>query len=216
MFHGHGALIRMSAWRAVGGFPEVVAEDLAFSTRMRECGYYGVFEDEVCCGEGFPRDYPRFYRRHLKYVKGTAEHARSFLWSFLANAKISWIEKVDRLFSTMAMISPLGLIAFFASLFFLGPNVRIQLASNKIVSLCSAFALIAPLLPLLVYRWKTYSNSRDIYWGHSCEPIDDRASSGGVIVGLFQRVRKFPVTGESMPIAAQNDALNSSADFPFL
>src|SRR5205085_10938729 len=42
MFHGHGGIIRKKLWSEIGGFPPIVAEDLAFSTRAREKGYIGV------------------------------------------------------------------------------------------------------------------------------------------------------------------------------
>jgi len=35
MFYGHGALIRTDAWEKIGGFPEIVTEDLAFSAKVR-------------------------------------------------------------------------------------------------------------------------------------------------------------------------------------
>jgi cellulose synthase/poly-beta-1,6-N-acetylglucosamine synthase-like glycosyltransferase len=43
MLLGHGALIRRACWQAVGGFPELVSEDLAFALRLRERGWRGYF-----------------------------------------------------------------------------------------------------------------------------------------------------------------------------
>jgi cellulose synthase/poly-beta-1,6-N-acetylglucosamine synthase-like glycosyltransferase len=42
MFHGHGAMVRTAVWKRIGGFPEIVSEDLAFATEARRCGYIGV------------------------------------------------------------------------------------------------------------------------------------------------------------------------------
>ena len=40
-FYGHGALICTDAWRAVGGFPEIVSEDLALTVLLRRAGLPG-------------------------------------------------------------------------------------------------------------------------------------------------------------------------------
>jgi hypothetical protein len=46
MFLGHGAILRRSCWQQVGGFPEVVSEDLAYAIAIREQGYYGTFASD--------------------------------------------------------------------------------------------------------------------------------------------------------------------------
>ena len=53
MFYGHGAVIRKRVWEKVGGFPEIVSEDIAFTTKIRELGFYGVFLKDVVAGEAF-------------------------------------------------------------------------------------------------------------------------------------------------------------------
>jgi GT2 family glycosyltransferase len=38
MLLGHGAVIRRRVWKGIGGFPEIVSEDLGFSLRARQHG----------------------------------------------------------------------------------------------------------------------------------------------------------------------------------
>ena len=49
MFLGHGAVLRRRCWGVVGGFPEIVSEDLAYAIRIREHGWRGYFVKDVVC-----------------------------------------------------------------------------------------------------------------------------------------------------------------------
>jgi cellulose synthase/poly-beta-1,6-N-acetylglucosamine synthase-like glycosyltransferase len=197
MLHGHGAIVRKAAWQAVGGFPEIVSEDLAFSTQLAESGYYGAFEDRVCCEELFPANYRAFCRRQMRYVRGTAEHARLFLWQFLKSGKVSWVEKADRTLATAIMLSPAGLLLFFGAWCALGAQVRSSLAGNLAMAAFSALTLVVPLSPALLYRWETPRRlvchlfaSVAVYL--SIIP----ASAVAAVLGLCTPVKTFAVTGE--------------------
>ncbi len=109
MFYGHGALLSMEAWRAVGGFPENVTEDLAFSMNLRAAGWRGVYADEVVCLEDFPATWPRLRRRSEKWIRGTAECLRRHLGPFLRSPRVPWWEKLDVLMhgATHAMAVPM-------------------------------------------------------------------------------------------------------------
>jgi cellulose synthase/poly-beta-1,6-N-acetylglucosamine synthase-like glycosyltransferase len=197
MFHGHGAIVRMKAWEAIGGFPEVVAEDLAFSTRLLEHGYRGVLDYNAFCEEMFPSDYKRFCRRQLKYVMGTAEHARLFLWPFLTSSNVSLVEKVDRLLATAVMISPVGLMLFFAASLALGPTVRLRLASHLGITVLSLFTLLAPILPAVLYRWQTvHSFVRHLFASIAVHLSMIVISAAATVCALRSRVQTFPITGE--------------------
>lgn len=114
MFYGHGALIRTRAWEEAGGFPEIVSEDIAFTTRLRECGWGGVFAREIVAEESFPSDYQRFLRREIKVVQGTLEFLRGPGLSFLRSRRVGWVEKVDMLLSIGVLYLPLGFMGFLA------------------------------------------------------------------------------------------------------
>ncbi len=94
-FMGHGALLRREAWEDVGGFPEVVAEDIAFALAIREKGYYGKYVDEPVCYEALPPTYNSFRGQQAKYIKGACE----FLWLYwrhlLSSRQLRWFEKLD-------------------------------------------------------------------------------------------------------------------------
>ena len=110
MLLGHGAVIRRHAWAAVGGFPELVSEDLAFAVRLREMGWRGRFAEDVVCGEDFPETVRAFRVRHMKWTRGTTEFLHRETWRLLRARRISWVEKLDVLFPTLSL--PLSLFWF--------------------------------------------------------------------------------------------------------
>ncbi|MEL0457118.1 glycosyltransferase family 2 protein [Flavobacteriaceae bacterium SZ-1-7] len=122
MFLGHGALLRTKCWHKIGGFPDIVSEDLGFAIQAREKGYRGRFVEDVVCLEDFPDDVRSFRIRHMKWTRGTCEFlSKKFLW--LVKAKnISWTEKIDILFPTLNL--PLTLVYF---LFMIDANLLLPL-----------------------------------------------------------------------------------------
>lgn len=100
MFLGHGAILRRSCWQLVGGFPEVVSEDLAYAIAIREQGYYGTFASDVTCFEEFPETVRAFRVRHVKWTRGTCEFLHRYGAGLLRSTRISWSEKLDILFPT--------------------------------------------------------------------------------------------------------------------
>ncbi|MCX6645365.1 MAG: glycosyltransferase [bacterium] len=51
---GHGIMFRRSAWSLVGGFPEIVSEDLGFAARLLAKGMRGFFAENIEAEEEFP------------------------------------------------------------------------------------------------------------------------------------------------------------------
>ena len=92
MFLGHGAILRRSCWQQVGGFPEVVSEDLAYAIAIREKGYYGTFAKDVTCFEEFPESVRSFRVRHVKWTRGTCEFLHHYGLDLLRSSRISWSE----------------------------------------------------------------------------------------------------------------------------
>jgi len=118
MLLGHGALLRRATWKAVGGFPELVSEDLAFALRAREQGWRGRFAEDVVCYEDFPEDMRAFRVRHMKWTRGTCEFLSREIWRALRSPRIPLVEKLDILFPTLNL--PLSLVYF---LFVLDANL---------------------------------------------------------------------------------------------
>lgn len=95
LFVGHGAIIRRDAWEEVGGFPETVLEDLAFTAALLTKGLRGLFLSELRCVEDFPNTYAQFKRQYERYVIGVTQVLHRFLLPLLASRKASWLEKLD-------------------------------------------------------------------------------------------------------------------------
>jgi len=110
MFLGHGALLRRKCWEEVGGFPDIVSEDLGFAIEIRERGYRGRFVEDVVCYEDFPDTVRAFRIRHMKWTRGTSEFLRKKMGWLLRAKNISWAEKLDILFPTLNL--PLTLLYF--------------------------------------------------------------------------------------------------------
>ncbi len=110
MFLGHGALLRRKAWTEIGGFPEIVSEDLGFAIRIREKGYRGRFVENVVCYEDFPDTVRSFRVRHMKWTRGTSEFLHKEGIRLLKAKKVTWAEKLDILFPTLNL--PLTMVYF--------------------------------------------------------------------------------------------------------
>lgn len=106
IFLGHGGIIRYDVWEKVGEIPELVSEDLAFSTRAAQLGYKGYFVHDVASYEDFPSGYRQLRRQHEKYVKGVCEYFHKEFWSFICCPGILWFEKLDVLLSCLSLLMP--------------------------------------------------------------------------------------------------------------
>ncbi len=103
MLLGHGAIIRRDVWEEIGGFPEIVSEDLGFATGARRQGYKGVFAREVDCLEDFPPDFSAFRRRHKKWTGGSIEYIRKKLPGFVLDSNVPLVERLDVLVPTLQL-----------------------------------------------------------------------------------------------------------------
>jgi len=92
---GHGLLIRRSAWEAVGGFPEVASEDIAFSSVLLEKGLRGAYAENVVCHEDFPDSITSFKKQQQRYVAGVFQAVCGYWPRLLRSKQASWIEKLD-------------------------------------------------------------------------------------------------------------------------
>lgn len=110
MLLGHGAVLRRTAWEEVGGFPELVSEDLAFAVRLRERGWHGHFAADVVCYEDFPETVRDFRVRHIKWTRGTCEFLSKEVGRLIRSPNILTVEKLDILLPTLSL--PLSLLYF--------------------------------------------------------------------------------------------------------
>lgn len=162
MWYGHGALMRRDVWEKVRGLPEIATEDLAFSMRIREAGYEGVFVEEVVCSEDFPPTYKQYRKRNEKWIRGTAECLLRFYPSFVKVKNIPWFEKADVLVSAVSLLLDLPFVFFllltgtvlpffFSQFQFQGAMFRIPIFEGKIPSI-----ILTQLKSNLFYSWDVY------------------------------------------------------------
>lgn len=143
MLLGHGAVLRREAWEAVGGFPELVSEDLAYAVRLREIGWKGVFAEDVICYEDFPDSIKAFRTRYMKWTRGTCELLSRELVRIIRAKKISLAEKCDILLPTLNL--PLSMCYF---LFIINANLVIPILFGTPRPLTVSFGGSEFVLPL--------------------------------------------------------------------
>ncbi len=163
MCMGHGVIVRRDAWEKVGGYPEIVQEDTAFTMRLREHGYYGCFAPEVICKEEFPEDFRRFLRRQFRLIQADTEILFTQIPAFVSNKSVSLVEKLDLLARTRRLPSQALTLPFLVFFFLFLPVVNNgRFSANSIdttftymlspwlvtVTLLTAFA---PLYPFLIH-----------------------------------------------------------------
>jgi cellulose synthase/poly-beta-1,6-N-acetylglucosamine synthase-like glycosyltransferase len=145
MLLGHGALLRRRPWEEVGGFPNLVSEDLAYALRIRENGWHGLFADDVVCFENFPPDMRAFRVRHMKWTRGTCEFLYRKMRYLLGSPRIPLVEKLDILFPTLGL--PLSLFFF---VFVLDVNVALPALFGREQMLTIAIGAREYALPITV------------------------------------------------------------------
>lgn len=131
IFYGHGAVLRRDVWEKIGGFPEIVSEDLAFATRARVIGYRGLFVEDVICYEDFPETYQQFRIRHEKWVKGACEYICQEFWPFLKSRGVTFHEKMDVFLSCFSLFLP---TLFLIYLFIANAVLPVLLAEKKMAT----------------------------------------------------------------------------------
>lgn len=159
MFLGHGALLRREVWEQIGGFPDIVSEDLGFAIHARELGYRGRFLESVVCYEDFPDSVRAFRIRHMKWTRGTSEFLKKKMGWLIRAKNISWTEKFDILFPTLNL--PLTLVYF---LFMLNANLALPYffgAHQDITFVLGGSEMRMPMIALdprfqVIYGWDFY------------------------------------------------------------
>ncbi|TNE57780.1 MAG: glycosyltransferase [Bacteroidetes bacterium] len=160
MFLGHGALLRRKCWEEIGGFPDIVSEDLGFAIHIREKGYRGRFIEDVICYEDFPDTVRAFRIRHMKWTRGTSEFLRRKMGWLLRAKNISWTEKLDVLFPTLNL--PLTLLYF---VFMLNANLALPVFfsyQQDLTFVIGGHEFLIPILALspgfeVIYDWDFFT-----------------------------------------------------------
>ena len=90
---GHGVLIRTESLREVGGFPNVISEDLGLTILFAEKGLTGIVEPASVGLEEFPSSYEAYWKRRRRWIQADAEIVRRLLRK-LWYAHIPWTARL--------------------------------------------------------------------------------------------------------------------------
>jgi cellulose synthase (UDP-forming) len=163
-FDGHNGLIRRQAMEDIGGWPELVSEDLAASIQMRLKGYHGRFIDSITSSEDAPETYKEFLGQRRKWAFGTMRVIGLYGGQILRSPELRLAEKIsilqqmgDYVLTALAFalsftyfhFSPVG-----TAIVLLIPQVPLWLASwrrplTPIRIFLPALALMASSLPTI-------------------------------------------------------------------
>jgi len=121
MWYGHGAVLRRSVIEETGGMPEVVTEDLAFSSEIRRRGYFGIVADDLSCQEEFPETIEKFRKRNRKWVRGTYQYLTKFYPRLLKAKNVPWFEKADIFISAFALLQAIPFLLLICVASFIMP-----------------------------------------------------------------------------------------------
>lgn len=150
---GHGAMVSKECYKAVGGFPMVVAEDLCFSIEARSKGYYVSFAPDIICEEEYPISYLAFKKRHSKWTQGNMEFIKEYS-SIILRAKMSWFEKLDIILFTYNLPLHAFFSLFVAINVILIPAVHYKLTCPLWMLIPTIVFLIAPMLNDIIFYYK--------------------------------------------------------------
>jgi cellulose synthase/poly-beta-1,6-N-acetylglucosamine synthase-like glycosyltransferase len=148
---GHGALIRTSAAQQIGGFPDFIGEDIAFTLRLASRGNYGVVVASAVATEGYPLSYYAYWRRILRWTRADADVVRR-LSNPLLESPLKPLRKVAVWFGLIRLPSA----SFYWPLLVAISTLSIFGAGNSIVVCAFIWTALpialAPALPVLLLQ----------------------------------------------------------------
>lgn len=134
-FLGHGALLKVSALKDAGYFPEIVSEDIALTVELYDHGYRGIFASDIQVGEAFPETYNAFQRRHKKWSMGAAQFMKLYWKRVLFSKKLNWQQKEDMLISMLSLPMTAYLVIFIIMAMFFTIRFSYLLGALAVISI---------------------------------------------------------------------------------
>lgn len=199
---GHAALVSRSAWKAVGGFPEIVSEDLGFALRCAAHGRSGRYVREPVAGELYPFDFNGFVLRLRKYAAGTAELCREELPGFL-RGRAHPVEKWDALMQvSWYLLMPLIVLNGFLTAYVLHRLWEAQVPylhpALPFLYVWMVFTLILLFLSVAKGPWQ---GVRFYFWSTAVHAAVMPLASWSFVRHLFGGSPTFPVTPKNGELA---------------
>jgi cellulose synthase/poly-beta-1,6-N-acetylglucosamine synthase-like glycosyltransferase len=145
---GHGVLIRTSAAQQIGGFPNFISEDIAFTLRLASQGNYGATVTDAIATEGYPISYYSYWRRMLRWTRADADIVRR-LSNPLLESRMRPLRKV----AVWAGLIRLPSASFYWPLLVAASTLSLLGAGNSIAECAFIWIalpmVLAPALPVL-------------------------------------------------------------------
>jgi cellulose synthase/poly-beta-1,6-N-acetylglucosamine synthase-like glycosyltransferase len=153
---GHGVLVRTEAHAKADGFPEVVAEDVAFTIAMRHAGYTGFFAEDIVCSEGVPEDYGQLRKRTYRMTTADTETFAQHTVPFIKSASASFAEKWDIMTHTLRRTATslfLPYLLLLLAISFVSINAMTVTAWGLVIF--GWLAILSALARVIVGRYRT-------------------------------------------------------------
>ena len=153
---GHGVLVRTEACSKAGGFPEVVAEDVAFTIALRGAGYTGFFAEDIVCSEGVPENLGQLRKRTYRMTMADTETFAQHTVPFIKSASASFAEKWDIIAHTLRRTATslfLPYLLLLLAISFVSVNAMTTTAWGLVAF--GWLAAVSPLVRVVVGRYRT-------------------------------------------------------------
>lgn len=210
---GHGMMISKECYKKVNGFPEVVAEDISISVKIRDAGFKIVFASNVVCKEEFPTDYLSLKKRQCKWTQGNVEYMKKYNKE-ITHSNIKWFEKLDLKLShySLPIIPILSLFLVINTLTLGFLNCSPYGYGLWFIILLTVF-LLSPLIPDIF----TYANTKNVWLiipyfilnmitYASMSPM----MISTVVLGIFGKKAKFIITPKETKHITFGEMINAS------
>ena len=137
---GHGVLIKTKDLISVGGFPNLVSEDLALTICLTKAGFKGVIASDVIAYEEFPPSFISYWVRRKRMIEADIQIVKNML-KMIFESRVSLTSKID-LVAREIRLSVSSL--FWLILFFISISSIFQI--KKIVIVPSVCWIVLPII----------------------------------------------------------------------
>lgn len=193
---GHGAMIKKETYDSSGGFPHMVAEDIALSIEARRQNWLVGFAPDIICQEEYPIDYLAFKKRHNKWTQGNLEFIKKQNKKIM-HSNFKWFEKLDIILFTYNLPLTFVFFSFILINMVILPLLHVNLTTSWILLGVTILFLFSPMLnDFVCYLFKINIFKFILYviFGFGLYGSMLFVSLKSSIMGIFGKKAKFTVT----------------------